>query len=136
MYFEMTVIHVQKISKGDSPHVTYRSKGRVIPAPFWLCNFCKVPYCMYQVTSLICQIHLLTQECPIVATVLWLLTLLLKCNTFSDLLLIQCGTIPSLDGILEVLDGINTFQNNAKIPKNAVSNDNKIQELPSTTYPL
>ena len=48
----------------------------------------------------------------------------------------QCGTIPSLDGILEVLDGINTLENNAVIPKNAVGNDTKIQELPSTTCPL
>ena len=54
----------------------------------------------------------------------------------SELVMEQCGTIPSLDGILEVLDGINTLENNAVIPKNAVGNDTKIQELPSTTCPL
>ena len=54
----------------------------------------------------------------------------------GTILVLQCGTIPSLDGILEVFDGINTLQNNALIPKNAMVNDTKIQELPSMTCSL
>ena len=48
----------------------------------------------------------------------------------------QCGTIPSFEGILEVLEGINILQNDAVIRKNAVSDNTIIQKVPLSTWPL
>ena len=48
----------------------------------------------------------------------------------------QCGTIPSFEGILEVLEGINILQNDAVIRKNAVSDNTIMQKVPLSTWPL
>ena len=47
----------------------------------------------------------------------------------------QGGTIPSFDGILKVLDGINTVPRDAIIHKNAVGDDTMIQKTPPHSIP-
>ena len=48
----------------------------------------------------------------------------------SELTILPVGSVEQYH---QVLDGINTLQNNTVIPNNTVGNDTKIQELPINT---